>query len=214
MKKAIILLGIVLLISGCTNINKSSYDEIISEISASEVKIYNTYRKGYKFYLPIGLYVKDSENYNEVIKNESETFYLYIDLIGYLNKESTEYEIDENAFYSRYITAKDKTGYVEVKVYQNDKYLVEIAYNYAKIEVIVEESRLNKCISDAMIILSSIEYNDSFLESLSEESLLSYKEENVDIFEKSTTDSDSFLKYVDEYDTTDEAELPDYDKIN
>lgn len=38
-----------------------------------------------------------------------------------------------------------KFGYVEVNLLKNDKYLVEIMYNYAKIEVIVDKSNLNEC---------------------------------------------------------------------
>lgn len=214
MKKAIILLLLLILVSGCTNINQSSYDDIIVDITSSDVKIYNTYRTGYKFYLPTGLYVVNSNDFNEVIKSDDETFYLYIDLISYLNKITPDYQVDDSLFYSRYINKGSNVGYAEIKVYENDKYLVEIAYNYAKIEVIVEESRIKKCLSEAMIVLSSIEYNDSFLLNLSEESLLNYKEENVDIFDKAQTDSDSFLKYVDEYDGSSEEELPDYDLIN
>ena len=45
------------LLTGCVNIQKSDYNEIISAAVTSDKKIYNTYRNGYKFYLPNGMYV-------------------------------------------------------------------------------------------------------------------------------------------------------------
>lgn len=213
MKRFVILACLVLLLTGCVNVNLSSYEEIASSVTSSSAEIYNTYRKGYKFYLPIGLYVQDAKEYNEVIKSKTETFYLYIDLISYLNKNEIELEKGEYVF-SKVLDNSDKKGYIVIKNYENDKYLVEIVYNYAKIEVIVDKDRAKACVGEALIILSSIKYNDSFLTNLSSESLLNYKEEMVDIFEKgNTTDTSNFLEYVDEYDGT-EQKVPDYDLIN
>ncbi len=217
MKKKLTLILACLLTSGCININNSSYEQIIDVTINSDYKIYNTYRKGYKFYLPVGLYIEDSNDYNEVISSEKEKFYLYIDLISYLSKNEVEYEEDEENIYSQYITNDDKTGYVKIKKSKNNSYLVEIAYNYAKIEVIVEKNQIKNCMSDALVILSSIKYNDSFLNNLSEDSLLSYKEETVDIFNKiGGDDASRFLEWVEEYDASDEQDqnIPDLDLIN
>ena len=204
----------VFLLSGCTNIEGSSFDTLLAEAANSDLKIYNTYRKGYKYYLPANMYVANSKNNNEFIKNKFDTFYMYIDLISYLGEKPLEYENKGETYYFSYLSLKDKSGYIAIKNTQDEKYLVEIAYNYAKIEVIVEEPHLNATVSEAMIILSSIEYNDSFLRGLTEESLLNYKEESVDIFKKgATTDSNKLLQYIDDYDGTEDYEVPDYDVI-
>lgn len=214
MKKVLVLVLAVICLTGCVNINKSTYENIIDDTIKSDSKIYNTYRKGYKFYLPFGLHITDSKDYNEVIKSDKENFYLYIDLIGYLNKTKVEYE-KEDSKYFKYISNEDKTGYVKVKLLRNDKYMVEIAYNYAKIEVIVEEARINKCMTDALIVLSSINYNDAFLKSLTEDSLLDYKEETIDLFHKADNDAKDFLEALEEFDSSDydENTPPDYDLI-
>ena len=139
---------------------------------------------------------------------------MYIDLISYLNKNEIDLEeMHENIFYSKSFINGEKKGYLKIKDYENEKYLVEIVYNYAKIEVIVDKAKVNKVIGEAIIILSSIKYNDSFLSNLSSESLLNYKEEMVDIFDKGDTkDKNNSLEYV-EYDE-EEVKLPDYDLIN
>ncbi len=82
MKKILVLILVCLLVSGCVNINDSSYEQIVNVTTGSKYDVYNTYRKGYKFYLPVGLYIEDSNDYNEIIRSEKEKFYLYIDLIS------------------------------------------------------------------------------------------------------------------------------------
>ncbi len=213
MKKVIILALLLALTTGCVNIENSTYDEIINEITSSKRQMANTYRKGYKFYLPQNLYVATSKDFNETIKSQNETFYFYIDLISYLNKNKVEYEREDNIFYKD-LTSGEMSGYVEIKNAEKGKYLVEIAYNCAKIEVIVEKGHEKRVISEALIILSSIQYNDSFLTNLSDDSLLNYKEETVDIFDKGTSsDNSNILEWKDEYDGYDEDRIPDWDHI-
>lgn len=213
MKKILILLLGLFLITGCTNINKSSLKTILNETANSKLKIYNAYKKGYKYYLPAGMRVVKSYDYNEFIKSKEDTFYMYIDLISYLDGNSLEYTEKGETYYFENLNVGDKKGYIVIKVTQDNKYLVEIAYNYAKIEVIVEERRIKTAVAEAMIILSSIEYNESFLKGLSEESLLSYKEETVDIFKKGETDDSNRLQYVEDYDGSSEYDVPDLDVI-
>lgn len=212
MKKIIILCLLLFLLTGCLNVQKSSYEDIIKEVTNSKREVYNTYRKGYKFYLPNSMYVADSKEYNEVIKTDRNIFYLYIDLISYLNKKDIEYSEEKNIIYSKSFKNGDKLGYLKIKDYKNDKYLVEIVYNYAKIEVIVDKSDVKNAVAESIIILSSISYNDSFLNNLSSESLLNYKEEVVDIFNKGDSENNNGLEYADEEE--EDIELPDRDLIN
>lgn len=217
MKKVLVLCLAIICLTGCVSIDNSSYDEIINETTASRLQVFNEYRKGYKFYLPIGLYTSDSKDYNEIIKSSSEFYYMYIDIISYLNKAAVEYTINSQAEYSKYIQNGDKTGYIEIKDLENKKYLVEIMYNYAKIEVIVEKSQIKRTVSNCLIVLSSIKYNDTFLNNLDKDSLLNYKEEAVDIFDKiGGTDSSNLVEWVEEYDSEEDYNNnpPDYDVIN
>ena len=212
--KICILLIMILAITGCVNIKKAKYEVIINETINSRVKIYNTYRNGYKLYLPHGLYVDDSNEYNEIIRSNKYKYYLYIDVTSYLNKKNNSYSINNNANYSILINSGDKNGYLEINE-KKGKYLVEIMYNYAKIEVMVDEEDLNEAITNAMIVLTSVQYNDSVLKNLAIETTLNYKDENVDIFKSKSnggSEKSNFLEYVEEYDPT-EDELPDYDLI-
>lgn len=207
LKRILLIVIAILLLTGCVNINETSYADIINNVINSQEKIFNTYRKGYKFYLPKGMYVRDNNNFNEIIKAKDDTYYLYVDILSYINKRENTYVENNEAFYSKKFSNQ---GYIEINLI-NSKYLVEIVYNYAKIEVMVEESNLRMAITNSIIILSSVEYNDTILLS-SGSSILNYKEEKIDIFKTHGKDKSNFLEYV-EYDDFDETTIPDYDLI-
>ena len=216
MYKKLIILVMLLCLTGCVNINKSNYEELINEVSNSKVKIYNTYRDGYKFYLPKGLYVIKSSGYNEVIKNDIYTFYLYTDIVSYVNSKPLTKKENASNYYETKFMKNDKEGFLTIKR-KNNKYLVEIVYNYAKIEVIVKKKNLNEAITNGLIILSSMKYNNGVLYNKSKSNVLNYNEKNVDIFTKKNgnENTSNFLKYVEEYDNIDNEDdkVPDLDLI-
>ena len=154
MKKIILIIIILVLTAGCTNINKLSYDDIVNNITTMSTKD-NIYRTGYSYYLPRGMKVADSTLYNEVIEDANSKYYLYVDVVSFYKKITKEYEINNNAIYSSKINYNDKFGYVEVNLLKNDKYLVEIMYNYAKIEVIVDKIKFKEAMLSIINILKS-----------------------------------------------------------
>lgn len=211
-KRVLILILMLITLTGCVNIEDENFTNIINESVKSNKSITNTYRKGYKFYLPKGLYVIDNTEYNEIIKSTTNTYYLYVDVVSYLNKTENTYQIDKNVFYSNVINYNDKSGYIEINNV-NDKYLVEIVYNYAKIEVMVTSDNLHKSVSDAIVILSSIEYNDNILKS-TRNTVLDYNEKTLDIFKTNGKEKSNFLQYVeDDESKDDDYQVPDYDII-
>ena len=88
-------------------------------------------------------------------------------------------------------------------------------YNYAKIEVKVEENDLNNAINNSIIILSTIKYDKDIIDNLIGDNKINSNEENLNIFDKVTNKSD-FLDIVEEYDNYDgkENDIPDYDVVN
>lgn len=199
---------------GCTNINNLEYGDILNTVLSSNVDLSNQYRTGYKYYLPRGLKVENSKEYNEVLASESTKYYLYIDIVSYYNKVIETFNINNEAIYSEKITNNDKYGYVEIKKYDDeDNYLIEIMYNYAKIEVIVSESAIKTTLFNAITILSSIEYNDDIIANFMGENVLEFNEVEINIFETKKADSNE-LKYYEEYGTYEEDNtVPDTDVI-
>jgi len=124
-KKLIVCLCILFFTSGCTSIRSASYDTIVSEGISSTLSISNTYRSGYKYYLPKGLKMIHHEGSNEIFSYQDEIFYMYVDRVSYFNKVRKEYEVKSDIVYSREILHDDQFGYVEIKNLENKKYFVE-----------------------------------------------------------------------------------------
>lgn len=212
MKKIIILLSLILLVTGCSNVNNKSYEELLQKFANKTIKV-NTYKTGYKYYLPQGMQVKDDSLYNEIIEDENNRYYLYVDVVSYFNKIKKSYTKNESAIYSERISYDDKFGYLEINLIDNNQYLVEIMYNYAKIEVIVDDSNCKVAVLSAINILKSIEYNDSVIANLLGDDVLNFSEEEFDIFNTKGNDDNSYID-SDNYQKAEDEEIPDMDLIN
>ena len=218
MKKIIIILAFLLLLTGCTNINKSDITQLVNEIQTSKANLSNQYRKGYKYYLPTTLNTININNSNEILTNGKLKYYLYVDLISYYNKVNNNYNESANPYYSKNINYNNKNGYLEINS-KNNKYLIEIMYNYAKIEVIVDKDNINNAITNSLILLSTITYNNDIIKNMMGEDVLNYSENTFSIFDTNNGES-NFLEYIQKYgnyegDTEDEENtVPDYDLIN
>ena len=215
MKKKILLIGIILLlVCGCTNIKEMSYDDITNLVRTKE-KNPNVFKKGYQYYIPKGLSLNTNGTNYAILSSIDTNYYLYVDLVSYMNQSNIDYKVNENALYSKKINYNNKLGYIEIKLWENNKYLIEIMYNYAKIEVMVEENLINKVLINSINILNSIKYNDLIIERLLNDDELSYTEEVFELFDDDVK-SENNLEYKDETIIEDEQkdEIKDTDFIN
>ena len=213
MKKVLCLLATVLLLCGCSKINDKNYDELINSVVASNYKMENTYRTGYKYYTPTNMDILNTLDYNETLADDNYKYYFYVDVVSYYNRVIEKFKEDDKAVYSKSINYEDKYGYIEINKWKNGKYLLEIMYNYAKIEVIVDEENIKSAITNAMVVLSSVKYNNNILESIVGENVLTAKEIEFNIFETKKNES-NFLK-VSEEDVYEDKDVPnDPDLVN
>lgn len=211
MKKILIIICL-LFITGCSDIRKQSYDDIINNIATRANKD-NVYRTGYSYYLPRGMQVADSTLYNEAITDARYKYYLYVDIVSYYKKVTKDYSVNDNALVSKKLDYNGKFGYVEVNLLKNDKYLVEIMYNYAKIEVIVDKSNLNEAMLSIINILKSVEYNDSIIANLMGDDVLNFSEEEFNIFNTKGSES-NYLTVDKDASKEEDTKIPDPDLIN
>jgi len=198
MKKIVLLLCLVVFLTGCSveQVRYDDIDSIIESVLSKEINLSNSHFDGYKYYLPRGLRLVNKQEYNAKLVSGKTTYYLFVDVIAYYNKVDKNFRVSDN-YYSRELNYNGKTGYIEIT--NNDNmYFVEIMYNYAKIETLVEEKDLNTAIINSCYILSSIQFNDKVIETLVGENVLDYKETIFDIFGPHG-DSDKFLDYEEEY---------------
>ena len=214
MKRIVLLICILCFTSACTNLKTLDYKENINNTIKlnKDNKFYNHIGNGYKYYLPKYMSVKSSLNYNEKINSGDYTYYLYIDIVSYYNNKNLN-----NKHKNSYIDYKFNNGKIDgfLRVSnKNDKYLVEIIYNYAKIEVKVDKDDLNESINNSIIILSTIKYDKDLIWNLIGENKINSKEETLNIFGNKES-KDNFIDIIEEYDTyEEESDIPDFDVIN
>ena len=161
MKRVVLLLCLVVLLTGCDikPIDNDNIDSIIDSVLTKEIELSNSYFDGYKYYLPRGLRLAGKKDYNAKLVSGKNTYYLFVDVIAYYNKVEKDFE-PSNGYYSKELNYNGKRGYIEITEVDG-LYFIEIMYNYAKIETLVEERYLNSAIVSATceIIIMIIDGN-------------------------------------------------------
>ena len=198
--KKILLLGLAaLILTGCTivRIDTTSIDNILNVVLSKENTLYNRVGRGYKYYVPRGVTYIDSSGSNDKLYSNGVYYYLYLDEISYYYQKSLDYKEDDSKYYSRKIDNDGNLGYLEITK-QNDLYLIEFVYNYARIEALVPEEDINDTVLNSSYILSTIKYNNNIVKLSLEDDFLQNKEEKYDVFSAENQNDDSFLRYEEE----------------
>lgn len=203
MKKTLLLLIVILILSGCSveRIDNYHFSDVMNKILALDISYQNKVSNGYHYYVPKGVVRTDSNSYNDVLKRGDNTYYLYADVVSYFYKTEVNYDENQDIFYSSKIDNKGKKGYLQI-IEKDDKLFVQMFYNYAKIETYTKEDKLNETISDLSYILSSVRFNDSLLKNEYGSSDINSKEETFSLFENKEKEG-NFLEYIKEYDKYD-----------
>ena len=200
-EKILVSLVVLLLFTGCSieNISNEDISKNIDIILSKNIKYSNTNAIGYQYYLPSGINVRRTNDFNQELHSNGITYYLYADAVSYYYKVNKEYEINSKAYISKSLSYNGKSGYVEVNK-QGNEYFVEYMFNYAKMEALVTESELNETISNMSYILSSVKYNDKIIETLIGNKKYDLSDnETYNIFKSKKKTDGNFLKYENEY---------------
>ncbi len=210
MKKYIIIFIALFILTGCTNIKDLTYDEVINKtLNQKEVKK-NTYLEGYKLYLPENVTMIGDLNGNDILYSGGDKYYLYVDLISYYNKKQNIYNLEnKNYTYSKNFDYNKLNGYVTISKSKGG-FLVEIMYNYAKIEVVTKD--VKNAIANSLIVLKNIDYNYKIIDSMIGSNALVYDAETFTLLGPKTKE-DNFLSYVEEYGVYNEKDSPEDEDI-
>ncbi len=182
MKKFIIILSSLLLV-GCSSTvtSNQTYESLIMNTLESEITHYNTLGKGFKYYKPRDFSLYADDEFNHILLNKSNKYYLNIDINGYYNKYEHEFSINPEIEYSKSFKYNDILGFLEITKGKNDYFYLKMMYNYSYIEVQVKEKELKPAVVNSIIILSSIKYNDKVIENFISTGDLSSKETTYEI---------------------------------
>ena len=195
-KKLILILTMLIVTTGCVNVQNTSIENIVNEIVNNKSVIYNHNNKGFKYYLPTGMSVSYKDEYNEILKSDGYTYYLYVDLVRYYNSDKNDFD-EEGTYLSYKFNNNDNEGIINVYYKEKNSYLVYVEYNYAKVETYVKKQDINKAIANSLVICTTIKYNKSIIQNLIGNDL-SIVEEQVNVFEIKD-DSSSLLEIDDTY---------------
>ena len=202
MKKLLLIIICLFIFSGC-KIESISNDNIIDNVDlifSKNIKDINSNSIGYQYYLPSYMSIKNVNEFNQELYYNGNTFYLYADVVSYYHKVDSEYIIDKNAYLSKKLDYDNKKGYLEINKKDN-KYYVEMMFNYAKIEGYVNKDNLVDFVSSISYILKSVKYNDNVIETLLGDKRYDLSDnETYNIFKTKKANEGNFLDYVNEYD--------------
>ena len=196
MKKTILLILLVIMVSGCSivRIDTSSIDNILKVILTKDNELYNQVGQGYKYYVPGGVSYIDSDDLNDVLYCNGTYYYLYVDAINYYYDTEVEYEENSNAYYSKKISPSKGykyDGYLEINEVDGLHY-IEFVYNYAKVEAVVTKDELNNAVLNSSYILSTIKYNQNIIKLMLEDDYFTNKTGKYDNYNTKDT-SENFV---------------------
>lgn len=209
MYKKIILIIMSFLLIGCTsnNINKLTLEEIIDSSLENENSYININNKGYKYNLPDEFIVYEDNDYVQTLMSKNNFYFLNVDVVSYYYKNNMIQERNLKDYEYYEFGNDDKSGYMRIT--RNDsKFLVELCYNYAIIEVEVEESELRYAVSRGISILNSIEYNDLVIGNYIEDNDIENRETVYNIPEpENKDDKDNVLEFIEEFEVENSDDL-------
>ena len=215
MKKKILLVLFLMLLTGCvrTDINNGDYKELVSQVINNKTNGTNEVANGYRFYVPKGVRLIENDSNNQIFMGMGTKIYMYVDITSYYYKNLLNYKDIEDSYYFSKVSSGDKTGFIKITKTDDDKFYVEIVYNYAKVEVYTDKYNLNDIITLSSILLNNISYNDNIIENLLDDNHNSGSDITYNIDKPEDASSD-FTQYLNEYITEEEADtgsekLPD-----
>lgn len=215
MKKVIVLVCLVLLLTGCVKIesNDDNYKQLVDNCLNDKI-ITNNVALGYKFYVPRGVKLIKNYDYNQILMIDNDYIYLYVDIISYYYKNKLNNKDSMNSYYYyQEFSSNNKFGYIAITENEGNSYYIKIIYNYAKIEFYTSKEKMSKYISLATIILNNIEYNDIVIENILENNSGSFSNIKYQV-DKPLDASSNFSHFLEEFVQEDDGEdssevLPD-----
>ena len=208
LKKILILILLICLATGCTNLSNQDLDGIVSSMLEKENTLYNVVFDGYKYYLPKGLKFVSKDDYNaHLLDGKNNSFYLYVDVLSYYNNTKLDYEENKDAYYSKKLDYRNQEGYLVItEIGENGYYFIEYMYHYGKMEAYVREEDIKDAVTYMSSVLSSLTFNRTVLETLIGNNVIDYKEETYDVMKPkgNNVTQDTYLDYVERYDNYEE----------
>lgn len=199
MKKVLTLIICLFVLTGCNTerVLLNDFDSIINTFLEKNTSLVNNYSKGYKYYLPSGVRVVDSDNYNEKLYYNGNYYYMFVDVVSHYYGINVDYKPDSSKYYSKKINYNEKDGYVEITK-EDNLYKIEFYYNHTKIETYADYDTLGQTLINICCILNSVKFNDAVTNATIGDSDAILDEETFDFY--TPRKEGNFIDYINKYD--------------
>lgn len=198
MRKILVLILCLFVLTGCNNsIDINNFDSIFETFLGQPTSLVNNYSKGYKYYLPNGVRVISSDNYNDKLYYNGYYYYLFVDVVSYYYGTIVDYSVDNNLYYSKILDYDGKKGYAEIEKVDN-MYKVKVYYNYASIETYVDSENLGQSLINICYILNSMKFNEAVTNTAVGVSDVILSEEVFDFY--TPRKEGNFIDHINKYD--------------
>lgn len=197
MKKTLLSILIVIVLTGCSvqNIKTLEKEELAETILDMKSFKSNVNKIGYSYYMPREVSLIDSNFYNAVFKYGNDSIYMYVDLIEKYNNTEVKKDINPEDYYFFQDISSDETyGYLLIDK-QDDKYYIELFYNYVTLTTKTNENNIYDMIINMAYLALNVKYNNATLEYLYGGEQTYGSSTNFTLFEKETKVEENFLDY-------------------
>ena len=205
MKKFFAVLLCLFALTGCTNkIDMNNYDTLVDNFLSKNTSLVNNYSIGYKYYLPTGVKVLESKDYNEKLYYNGYNYYMFVDIVSYYYNIDIRYSKSTNSYYYKNLDYNGVKGYLDIEK-GNDLYKITMYYNYAKIETYVDENSIGENLVNICSILNSLKFNDSVINLYVGSADDNFGEETYDFYKPRK--EGNFINYFNQFDEYEEKEI-------
>jgi len=166
MKKILIIIFTISLLSGCTvskkNLETTLNTKVNEQITELEIPSHNEYRNNYSFYLPHNAAVEERYLSNDIIKVNQHRMYLFVDLYAYKNELNISYILNSEAVYHN--TFEYDENKFDIIIYdQGDNYTIFASNDYARISTNAKVGYVPDIVESMVTILSSLSVDDKIV---------------------------------------------------
>ncbi len=164
MKKVLVLLVSLLLLSGCQISEASLKQELSNKVSEHFENVTypknNTYRLNYSYYLPANATIEDRHSSNDIIKVNQEKLYLFVDLYSYKNSLDIGYDLSLKTVYRK--TVKEDNLDFDIVVYQyQGEYIILASNDFARVSSQAKVGYIPEIVEVMITLLSTIDVDDT-----------------------------------------------------
>lgn len=204
-----LLLISLLLLVGCTKIEhrNNDYSKYVDIIFESPTNYVNVKYRGYKYYLPKGIIIKETNDNNIIFSSEETNLYLYVDVVSNYYDKNICFSNNDDFDYKKKI---NESSYLIVDE-NRQIYFIRLCSNHSIMEFYAKKEEVPILLTQASIVLNSIEFNRNIIQADLDYNSSKFNKEKLYEIGDLKKNINSFSKYLNSYieEKSEDSKLPE-----